>query len=117
MDSKIIEHLLDASRNGKQVTVVVEVKARFDESANIRWANRLEEAGIHITYGIVGLKTHTKLIYILREDYDGLRRYAHIGTGNYHSGTARQYADFGLLTSDPAVGADLTELFNYIVVR
>ncbi|MBR1375696.1 MAG: polyphosphate kinase 1 [Cardiobacteriaceae bacterium] len=113
-DSKIIEHLLDASRNGKQVTVVVEVKARFDESANIRWAQRLEEAGIHITYGIVGLKTHSKLIYIIRHDYDGLRRYAHIGTGNYHSGTARQYADFGLFTADRQIGADLTELFNYL---
>lgn len=113
-DSKIISYLIDASRNGKQVTVVVEVKARFDESANIRWANQLEEAGIHVTYGIVGLKTHAKLIYVIRQDYDGLRRYAHIGTGNYHSGTARLYSDLGLLTSDPAVGSDLTELFNYL---
>lgn len=113
-DSKIIEYLIDASRNGKQVTVVVEVKARFDESANIRWANHLEEAGIHVTYGVVGLKTHAKLIYVLRQDYDGLRRYAHIGTGNYHSGTARLYSDLGLLTSDPKIGADLTELFNYL---
>lgn len=113
-DSKIIEYLIDASRNGKQVTVVVEVKARFDESANIRWANHLEEAGIHVTYGVVGLKTHAKLIYVLRQDYDGLRRYAHIGTGNYHSGTARLYSDLGVLTSDPKVGADLTELFNYL---
>ncbi|ABQ13452.1 polyphosphate kinase 1 [Dichelobacter nodosus] len=113
-DSKIIDYLIEASRNGKQVTVVVEVKARFDESANIRWANHLEEAGIHVTYGIVGLKTHAKLIYVIRQDYDGLRRYAHIGTGNYHSGTARQYSDFGLLTADPAIGADLTELFNYL---
>ncbi len=113
-DSKIIEYLVDASRNGKQVTVVVEVKARFDESANIRWANHLEEAGIHVTYGIVGLKTHAKLIYVLRQDYDGLRRYAHIGTGNYHSGTARLYSDLGMLTADPEIGADLTELFNYL---
>ncbi len=113
-NSKIIEYLLDASRNGKQVTVVVEVKARFDESANIRWANHLEEAGIHVTYGIVGLKTHAKLIYVLRQDFDGLRRYAHIGTGNYHSGTARLYSDLGLLTADAKVGADLTELFNYL---
>lgn len=113
-DSKIIEYLTDASRNGKQVTVVVEVKARFDEFANIRWANYLEEAGIHVTYGIVGLKTHAKLIYVLRQDYNGLRRYAHIGTGNYHSGTARMYSDFGLLTADAAIGQDLTELFNYL---
>lgn len=113
-DSKIIEYLIDASRNGKQVTVVVEVKARFDESANIRWANHLEEAGIHVTYGIVGLKTHAKLIYVLRQDYGGLRRYAHIGTGNYHSGTARLYSDMGILTADPEIGADLTELFNYL---
>ncbi len=113
-DSKIIEYLVNASRNGKQVTVVVEVKARFDESANIRWANHLEEAGIHVTYGIVGLKTHAKLIYVLRQDYDGLRRYAHIGTGNYHSGTARLYSDLGMLTADPEIGADLTELFNYL---
>ncbi|UJF24849.1 polyphosphate kinase 1 [Suttonella sp. R2A3] len=113
-DSKIIDYLIDASRNGKQVTVVVEVKARFDESANIRWANHLEEAGIHVTYGIVGLKTHAKLIYVIRQDYDGLRRYAHIGTGNYHSGTARLYSDLGILTADPDIGTDLTELFNYL---
>lgn len=113
-DSKIIEHLIEASRNGKQVTVVVEVKARFDESANIRWANHLEEAGIHVTYGIVGLKTHAKLIHIIRQDYDAIRRYTHIGTGNYHSGTARLYSDFGYFTADDAIGADLTELFNYL---
>ncbi|SUO95779.1 polyphosphate kinase 1 [Suttonella ornithocola] len=113
-DSKIIQHLIDASRNGKQVTVVVEVKARFDESANIRWANRLEEAGIHVTYGIVGLKTHAKLIHIIRNDYDGIRRYTHISTGNYHSGTARLYSDFGYFSADPELGADLTELFNYL---
>lgn len=113
-DSKIIQYLIEASRNGKQVTVVVEVKARFDESANIRWANHLEEAGIHVTYGIVGLKTHAKLIYVIRQDYDGLRRYEHIGTGNYHSGTARLYSDFGYFTCDPQIGKDLTELFNYL---
>lgn len=113
-DSKIIDYLIDASHNGKQVTVVVEVKARFDESANIRWANHLEEAGIHVTYGIVGLKTHAKLIHVIRQDYDGLRRYAHIGTGNYHSGTARLYSDFGILTAEPEIGEDLTELFNYL---
>lgn len=113
-DSKIIEYLIDAAQNGKQVTVVVELKARFDEAANIRWANRLEEAGIHVTYGVLGLKTHSKVILVVRRDYNGLRRYAHIGTGNYHSGTARIYSDLGLLTCDPTIGEDLTELFNYL---
>jgi len=113
-DSKIIDYLVDAAQNGKQVTVVVELKARFDEAANIRWANRLEEAGIHVTYGVLGLKTHSKVILVVRRDYNGLRRYAHIGTGNYHAGTARLYSDLGLLTCDPAIGEDLTELFNYL---
>jgi polyphosphate kinase len=113
-DSKIIQYLIDAAQNGKQVAVVVELMARFDESANIRWAGFLEEAGIHVTYGVVGLKTHSKLIFVIRKDYDGLRRYAHIGTGNYHAGTARAYVDLGLLTCNPAIGADLTELFNYL---
>ncbi len=113
-DSNIIRYLIDAARNGKQVAVVVELMARFDESANIRWANRMEEAGIHVTYGVVGLKTHCKLIFVLRKDYDGLKRYAHIGTGNYHSGTARAYCDLGVLTCRPEIGADLTELFNYL---
>jgi polyphosphate kinase len=113
-DSKIIEYLVDAAQNGKQVTVVVELKARFDEAANIRWANRLEEAGIHVTYGVVGLKTHSKVILVLRRDFNGLRRYAHIGTGNYHAGTARLYSDLGMLTCDPVIGEDLTELFNYL---
>jgi len=113
-DSKIIEYLIDAAQNGKQVTVVVELKARFDEAANIRWANRLEEAGIHVTYGVVGLKTHSKVILVVRRDFNGLRRYAHIGTGNYHAGTARLYCDLGLLTCDPVIGEDLTELFNYL---
>lgn len=113
-DTRIIQYLIDAALNGKQVAVVVELKARFDESANIRWASRLEQAGIHITYGVLGLKTHGKVIYVVREDYDGLRRYAHIGTGNYHAGTARLYTDLGLLTCDERIGADLTELFNYL---
>ncbi|MCC8998755.1 MAG: polyphosphate kinase 1 [Candidatus Contendobacter sp.] len=113
-DSKIIQYLIDAAQDGKQVTVVVELKARFDEAANIRWANRLEEAGIHVTYGVVGLKTHSKVILVVRRDFNGLRRYAHIGTGNYHAGTARLYCDLGLLTCDPAIGEDLTELFNYL---
>jgi len=113
-DSKIIEYLVDAAQNGKQVTVVVELKARFDEAANIRWATRLEEAGIHVTYGVVGLKTHSKVILVVRRDFNGLRRYAHIGTGNYHAGTARLYSDLGILTCDPVIGEDLTELFNYL---
>jgi polyphosphate kinase len=112
--TNVIDYLIDAAQNGKQVTVVVELKARFDESANIRWANRLEQAGIHVIYGVVGLKTHSKVILVVREDYSGLRRYAHIGTGNYHAGTARLYADLGLLTSDDVIGQDLTELFNYL---
>ncbi len=113
-DTKAIEYLTDAARNGKQVAVVVELKARFDEAANIRWANYMEEAGVHVTYGVIGLKTHCKAILVVRQDYDGLRRYAHVGTGNYHAGTARLYADLGLLTCDPAIGKDLTELFNYL---
>lgn len=113
-DSRIIQYLLDAAQNGKQVAVVVELMARFDESANIKWAEALEEAGIHVTYGIVGLKTHSKVIFVVRRDYSGLRRYAHIGTGNYHAGTARQYSDIGLLTNDPVICEDLTELFNYL---
>jgi polyphosphate kinase len=113
-DSKIIQYLVDAAQNGKQVAVAVELKARFDEFANIQWANRLEEAGIHVSYGVLGLKTHSKVIFVVRQDYDGLRRYAHIGTGNYHSGTARIYSDLGMLTCDPLIGEDLTELFNYL---
>ena len=113
-DSRIIRYLLDAAHNGKQVAVVVELMARFDESANIKWAEALEEAGIHVTYGVVGLKTHSKVIFVVRRDYNGLQRYAHIGTGNYHAGTARQYSDLGLLTNDPVICEDLTELFNYL---
>ncbi len=113
-DSKIIGYLCDAARNGKQVAVVVELKARFDEAANIQFATRLEEFGIHVTYGVIGLKTHCKVILVIRQDYNALRRYAHIGTGNYHPGTARFYADYGLLTCDDTIGEDLTELFNYL---
>jgi polyphosphate kinase len=113
-DEEIIHYLCDAARNGKQVAVVVELKARFDEAANIRFATKLEEFGIHVNYGVIGLKTHTKVILVVRQDYNGLRRYAHVGTGNYHPGTARLYADFGILTSDDAIGQDLTELFNYL---
>jgi len=113
-DSEVIKHLVRAARNGKQVAVVLELKARFDEEANIKWATRMERAGIHVTYGVVGLKTHTKITLVVRNDYDGLRRYAHLATGNYHAGTARLYTDLGLFTCDDAIGRDLTELFNYL---
>ena len=111
-DSPIIDALIDAARAGKQVLVLVEIKARFDEQANIRWARKLERAGCHVVYGLVGLKTHCKLALVIRDEPDGLRRYAHIGTGNYNPKTARQYEDLGLLTSDAGVTHDLTELFN-----
>jgi polyphosphate kinase len=113
-DSQVVKHLINAARNGKQVAVVVELKARFDEEANIRWANRLEEAGIHVSYGVVGLKTHSKVILVVRRDFNRLRRYTHVGTGNYHAGTARAYTDLGLLTSEDDIGHDMTELFNYL---
>jgi len=113
-DSKIVDHLVRAARNDKQVAVVVELKARFDEDANIRFANRLEEMGIHVTYGVVGLKTHCKVILVVRQDFNGLRRYCHVGTGNYNASTARIYSDFGLLTADQEIGRDATELFNYL---
>jgi polyphosphate kinase len=113
-DSAAVRHLMDAARNGKQVAVVLELKARFDEAANIRWANQLGGVGIHVTYGVVGLKTHCKVVLVVRQDYDGLRRYAHVGTGNYHKGTAELYSDVGMLTCDEAIGRDLTELFNYL---
>ncbi len=113
-DSPIIDALIDAARAGKQVLVLVEIKARFDEQANIRWARKLERAGCHVVYGIVGLKTHCKLALVLRDEPDGLRRYAHIGTGNYNPKTARHYEDLGLLTSNRDITADLTELFNHL---
>jgi polyphosphate kinase len=113
-DTGVIKSLTNAARNGVQVAVVVELKARFDEEANIQFASRLERFGIHVTYGVVGLKTHCKVALVVRQDHDRLRRYAHIGTGNYHAGTARLYSDVGLLTADEDVGRDLTELFNYL---
>ncbi|HEY6878224.1 MAG TPA: polyphosphate kinase 1, partial [Polyangiales bacterium] len=113
-ETAIVDHLVEAARNGKQVAVVVELKARFDEEANIRWASRLEAAGIHVTYGIVGLKTHAKITLVVRQDPSGLKRYVHISTGNYHAGTARLYTDFGLFTCDETIGRDATELFNYL---
>jgi polyphosphate kinase len=113
--SPIVDALIDAAEAGKQVVVVVELKARFDERANIIWARKLEEAGCHVVYGIVGLKTHCKMALVVREEPDGsLRRYCHIGTGNYHPTTARLYEDFGLLTADRTVGEDATDLFNHL---
>ncbi len=110
----ILDSLIDAARNGKQVAVLVELKARFDEAANIGWARRLEAEGIHVTYGVMGLKTHSKLIFVVRRDYAQLRRYYHVGTGNYHPGTAKLYTDLGMLGCDEEIGQDLTELFNYL---
>jgi polyphosphate kinase len=113
--SPIVDALIDAAEAGKEVVVVVEIKARFDERANISWAHKLEAAGCHVVFGFVEMKTHCKMALIVREEPDGsLRRYLHLGTGNYHSTTARFYEDFGLLTADPAVGEEVTALFNHL---
>ncbi len=111
-DSPVVKALLEAIERGKQVAVLVELKARFDEENNIEWARTLEEAGVHVTYGLVGLKTHAKVALVVRRERDGLHRYVHLGTGNYNASTARTYEDFCLLTADPDLGADASELFN-----
>src|SRR5436190_591014 len=111
-DSPIVEALIDAANAGKQVTAIVELRARFDEASNIQWARRLEEAGAHVIYGVVGLKTHSKALLIVRRDADQLRRYVHLGTGNYHPRTARSYTDFSLLTSEPQLTEEVAIVFN-----
>ncbi|HAN74685.1 MAG TPA: polyphosphate kinase 1 [Planktothrix sp. UBA8407] len=113
-DSPIVTALIDAAENGKQVAVLVELKARFDEENNIQWAKKLEQTGVHVVYGLVGLKTHTKIVMVVRQEQDKIRRYVHIGTGNYNHKTAKLYTDLGLLSACPDLGADLTDLFNFL---
>ena len=113
-DSAIIRGLIRAAERGVQVAVLVELKARFDEATNVQWARQLERAGVHVVYGMVGLKTHSKVVLVVRDDGDRLRRYCHIGTGNYNSKTARIYEDLGILTCDAEIGADAAQLFNHL---
>jgi polyphosphate kinase len=113
-DSPIIKALIEAAENGKQVVVLVELKARFDEENNIIWARKLEKAGVHVVYGIVGLKTHTKIVLVVRKEKEEIRRYVHIGTGNYNPKTSKLYTDIGLMSCDDDLGADLTDLFNFL---
>ncbi|MCB0970245.1 MAG: polyphosphate kinase 1, partial [Acidimicrobiales bacterium] len=113
-DSSIIHSLIRAAERGKQVAALVELKARFDEAANIGWARALEQAGVHVTYGLLGLKTHTKTALVVRDEGSGVRSYCHIGTGNYNAKTAKLYEDLGILTADPLIGADLAQLFNFL---
>jgi polyphosphate kinase len=113
-DSPIVASLIRAAESGKQVAALVELKARFDEAANIGWAKALEDTGVHVVYGIMGYKTHSKTALVLRREAEGVRRYCHIGTGNYNSKTARMYEDVGLLTADEAITADVAKLFNFL---
>lgn len=113
-DSQIMQALIEAAERGKQVVALVELKARFDEERNIEWAQRLEDVGVHVMYGVVGLKTHTKVALVMRREGDRIVRYAHIGTGNYNETTARNYEDVGVFTADPDLGSDLSDLFNYL---
>ncbi len=112
--SPLVERLMAAAEAGKQVAVLVELKARFDERSNIGWASRLEEAGVHVVYGLMNLKTHCKLCLVIRKEGDAIQRYVHIGTGNYNRATAQVYTDFGLFTANPRIAADASELFNYL---
>ena len=116
-DSQVAQALIDAAERGKEVTVLVELKARGDEAANIEWAKSMEESGIHVVYGIMGLKIHCKLLMLVRRDQDRLRRYAHLGTGNYNHTTARFYTDLGLITAEPAITAEVTEVFNLLTAH
>ncbi|WP_017651425.1 polyphosphate kinase 1 [Fortiea contorta] len=113
-DSEIVSSLIAAAENGKQVAVLVELKARFDEENNINWANKLEKSGVHVVYGLVGLKTHTKIVLVVRQEGEEIRRYVHVGTGNYNPKTAKLYTDVGILSCREDLGADLTDLFNYL---
>ncbi len=113
-NAPVVDALLEAVENGKQVAVLLELKARFDEESNIGWARKLEEYGVHVVYGLLGLKVHCKAALIVRKEGDVIRRYAHLSTGNYNSVTAQLYTDIGMLTCDPAIGADCTDLFNFL---
>ena len=113
-DSPLVPALIRAAERGKQAVCLVEVKARFDERANIQWGRALEEAGVHVVYGLPALKTHAKCILVVRREGDGVRHYLHVGTGNYNAKTARLYTDFGLLTCDEQIGADVADMFNFL---
>src|SRR6202040_2553014 len=113
-DSPLVPALIDATERGKQAVALVELQARFDERMNIHWAKALEEAGVHVVYGQPALKTHAKCVLVVRREGDGVRNYVHIGTGNYHSATARLYTDFGLFTTDEQIGADVADMFNHL---